>query len=706
MHTMSLSSNSTDTPESINSFLLEDVPFCAPEKISQIPYNVLSDRNDFLRKLAQKLNEALGAVKKIFQILFNALSRLDTFSRELAKKLHESGYLYALYGALDGLSNAYSSWKYIFDILYTNTSIDSTDALHNWMLTWEGMLLVSFETIVLIAYSTMGNYFDDESQNILKSWIAQSWPYVRDCIKGTKNAFKGLRASMQVASVLSGISPMHLLVPISLVTGFFAVANRLLLRQMYNQRKNMMRNNKSILISLQNNTISVTDADTLHLKLEQQTRFARKIAYLGAAFGGLVDGMYMYIGVLGMAVSAVSLPMLIFLASCSMLYLAACITTRLYEEYFYQKRVDISVTKVELALAVTMADKYLQKYTRLCNQIAQNRISENDSEQIKIQKQLLKQSISDQLAEFSKIHKKLIAQQSISWKTAFLMGIRHGLSAYGALTSCMFAAATIMVLFSVALPPSVLIAVVSTGLVLMGIFLLHAFYNAHKYRQKSQQLDSDTQQTIDSLTNTIEDHQKIIKELKPDELQTKLFGYMEVDPSPQFFFQEWFEVVRSFFSGIGKGSKSIDYTMVAYQEMGEDGHYHHDNVFILCLTGVSSFIFALCLSLRALCKGFGRPPVDEVKNPAKTSGQKTTPVNESYSSHLPSTTSHVKLQEKRKSENNKSKQTVHATSISVHSFFNKKQPQPTKKLNVSSTLFSPPSTDSVHPQFQHVSCSQ
>ncbi len=337
MHTMSLSSNSLDTPGSRNAFFVESVPFCAPEKISQIPYNVLSNRNDFLSKLAKILNEALDAVKKIFQIIFNALSHLDTLSRELAKKLHESGYLYALYGALDGLSNAYSGWKYIFDILYTNTGIDSTDALHNWMITWEGMLFVGVETIVLIAYSTMGNYFDDESENILKSWIAQSWPYVRDCIKGTKNAFKGLRASMQVASALSGISPMQFLVPVSLVTGVFAVANRLLLRRMYNQRKDMMRNNKEILISLQNNSIAENDADTLHLKVAQQTLFARKIAYLGAAFGGIVDGMYMYMGVLGMAISAVAPPMLIFLACCSTLYLAACITTRLYEEYFYQQ---------------------------------------------------------------------------------------------------------------------------------------------------------------------------------------------------------------------------------------------------------------------------------------------------------------------------------------------------------------------------------
>ncbi len=260
-----------------------------------------------------------------------------------------------------------------------------------------------------------------------------------------------------------------------------------------------------------------------------------------------------------------------------------------------------------------------------------------------------------------------------------------------------------MVLFSVALPPSVLITVVSTGLVLMGIFLLHAFYNAYKYRQKSQQLDSDTQHTIDTLASTIEDHQKIVQELKADELKTKLFGYMEVDPSPQFFFQEWFEVVRSFFSGIGKGSKSIDYTMAAYQEIGEDGHYHHDNGFILCLTGVSSFIFALCLSLRALCKGFGRPPVDEVKNPAKTSNQKAAQVNESNSTPPPSSTSKVT------SENKKSKQPVHPTS--AHGFFTntkiKKHKQP--QLNASPTLFSAPSapsSDTAHHQFQPSNCSQ
>ncbi len=82
---------------------------------------------------------------------------------------------------------------------------------------------------------------------------------------------------------------------------------------------------------------------------------------------------------------------------------------------FTSKRVDISISKVELAIAGKMAGKQLQKLTALCQNIDENNTCKNDLEHIKF----LKQSIFEQLDEFSRVQKKLIAQQSISWKTAF-----------------------------------------------------------------------------------------------------------------------------------------------------------------------------------------------------------------------------------------------------------------------------------------------
>ena len=552
-------------------------------------------------------------------IPYNVMSSFDVFIRNVAKKLHENGNLYAVYGALDGLSNAYSSLKYLFDVIYTNSPISSTDALHEWMVSPEGMLFAGFSTTVLIAYSAMGNYFTDSSDSLLKRWIAKSWPYVRDCIKGTKNAYKGLRATLQVSTVLSGISFKTILVPSALVLGLFAVGNRLLLRTMYSDRKFIMRNNKELLLSIQSNAITPMQAKENCAQLKQQASITKKLAYVGATFGGLVDGMYMFMGVLGFALGAVSFPVLIYLTCCSLLYLSACIATRALDESLYQLKVDVSVAKAKLAIAGKLTAYYFKQYTDLLQKLPENPELRSDAEKKKLAR--LEANALMQLEEFNSLQQQLSNYQTLSWGKAFLLGVRHGMSAYSALTSLMFAAATVMIFCSVSLPAWVLIAVVTTGLLLLTAFIVHASYRAYNNRKQSQQLDEETKGTIADLRNTFANNQKTVKALEAEELQTKLFNRMTVDPSPQFFFQEWFEVLRSFFSGIGKGSKSIDYTLTAYQEVGADGHYHHDNIVMLCLSGASSLLFSLCLALRALCKGFGRPPVDDVPNPKEKNSQ-------------------------------------------------------------------------------------
>ncbi|MCC5792710.1 MAG: hypothetical protein JJT82_08930 [Legionellaceae bacterium] len=580
----------------------------------------------------------------------NQQTSVTDSSKVLATSLHESGYLYLAYGALDGLSNAYSSWKYLFDIHYCNSPIDSADALHEWMLTRQGLLLVGFETLVLVAYSSMGNYFDDDASHLLKKWAARSWPYVRDCIKGSKNAFKGLRTSLQVSSRLLDIPLLQVLLPASLLLGLMATANRLLLRYMYGQRKEMMKLNKELLLAIQA-AKNMSDVEERYRSSppRQQKRYVRRLAYIGAAFGGLVDGMYMYVGILGLVLNAVTLPVLFLLTACSALYLAACIVTRLYEEFNYQLRVDVSVSKIELAytgkLLTYELDAFLILHQKKIEDQQPNAENPPDTEtktetppsteppptteippnpehlirpknslsaEELVRYEALFKTVNAQLIRFSNIQTKLIHDQSMTWTRAFLMGLRHGLSAYGVLTSCLFAAATILTLCSVTLPVTMLVSCIVAGLALLGIFLAHAFYKACHYQRQARQLDEESRSIIEEVVDTIKRHETTVENLKPDEFKNKLFGYMTVDPSPQFFFQEWFEVVRSFFSGIGKGSKSIDYTLNNYQERGEDGHYHHATLMMLSISAVSSLIFAFCLALRALCKGFGRPAVDAI----------------------------------------------------------------------------------------------
>jgi hypothetical protein len=91
---------------------------------------------------------------------------------------------------------------------------------------------------------------------------------------------------------------------------------------------------------------------------------------------------------------------------------------------------------------------------------------------------------------------------------------------------------------------------------------------------------------------------------------------LEVDRAPQFFFQEWFEVVRSLFSGLGKGPKLVEYTLPSLQEMdAKTGHYHETgSLEILAL--ITALVTGLAMSLRAYARGFGRSK-EKVKENAK-----------------------------------------------------------------------------------------
>ncbi|MDW8941647.1 hypothetical protein SFB04_14550 [Legionella pneumophila] len=96
--------------------------------------------------------------------------------------------------------------------------------------------------------------------------------------------------------------------------------------------------------------------------------------------------------------------------------------------------------------------------------------------------------------------------------------------------------------------------------------------------------------------------------LAPEEFHKLLNDGLSLDPSPQFFFQEWFEVLRSLFSGFGKGQKFIDFAGNSLQELGEDGHYR-DTPVMYVLSVFSALLFGVTLALRALAKGLGRTPL-------------------------------------------------------------------------------------------------
>lgn len=549
-----------------------------------------------------------------------ATYQIGLWSDDLAKKLHESKYLYATYGALDGLSNICSHWRFLFDLIYSSSDITSDDKLHEFLSSPEGMAIVGIETLAVMAWATIGNYFNSQGNHPIINYLALTWPYLRDCFKGSKNAFKGIRAALNIASFLSGTSLIPYVLPSAIGLGFFSVVNRLLMRYLYNQRKTMMKHNKQVWLDIQNLKVKdfspealTSEGQAILKTLQEHSDRTRTLALLGAAYGGFVDGLYMYVGIVTLlGVSGMlwlTSPVALFLIGCSVLYGLTNIAVRINEEHGYQKKIDISVAKANLAFT---GKKIACLYRNL----------RKTNEQ-----QLSKQHFT-QLSEYIGLYKqqreRLEKLSNLSYKSAFLLGITHGLAAYGALASFIFAVSTITFLIMQTIPPVLLITVavtIASGLLCMALFAANAVYRNYQHRQNA---DGAKMLHKTFYLKELEKLKEVVKgeviANKPDDEIEALIANdcMVIDSQPLFFYMELFEIVRSFFSGVGKGPKSMMTTFNAFQEKGDDGHYHFDSWILLAFTSVSSFVYAVCLALRAYARGFGRPPIDHIETNDQT----------------------------------------------------------------------------------------
>jgi hypothetical protein len=537
--------------------------------------------------------------------------RMDAKNRLLAKRLHELGYIYALYGALDGLSLSYSMIKYLFDMLFANSDVSSSDLMHEWMMTSEGMIIAASSSLTLISFSLIANHHcKEENKNRLKAFIAIVWPYGRDAMKGLKNAYKGFRSILQAAQILSGENLGSLIVPVGLVLGILSAANRIWYRYHVNERKDMMKANAIFLTNIQAEILMSAEKAAEWQKILAEIGAQRSQAiqtqhkmFLSAAYGGIVDGLYLYLGTLALCSFAPVL--LATMTVFSAIYFLACIASRLYEEYDFQRRLDIAQTKIELAFYGKQLETKFCLLRELAEQISK---APSEGEEARTKQQEHMKELCDLYLHFEEKRNHLNQLSTLSYGYAFLSGMKNGLAAYGALSSGLFAVSIFLVLASTNLPPILLISSISFGMVLLSGFIAHSMLRVRHHQLKIEQMTSSSnmnEKKLQDILKTLKEVGKNIADLKPDEIKRAILDGMSIDPSPQFFFQEWFEIVRSFFSGMGKGSKAVDFTLSNLQERDAAGHYH-DTPIMLLLMVVSVLIHALALALRALARAFGR----------------------------------------------------------------------------------------------------
>ncbi|WP_133131195.1 hypothetical protein [Legionella yabuuchiae] len=638
----------------------------------------------------------------------NKKKKTLSYHEKFAKSLHEQAYIYALYGALDGLSLSYSMIKYGFDVLCANSNSSTSDLMHDWMCTPGGALIAATEAITIIAFSLLANTFKDNDPNAFKRYIAILWPYVRDTMKGLKNGYKGVRSTMIAASLLSGQNVAFMIIPVGVLLGGLSVLNRLWYRRMVNKRKAMMAINDTILsnikalerweaegcevlaidkppnektineLPIKKNAayifcdsklfyinklfgqcieLTLTQEQYLALKekltpqptsrplsevelsaitettthkhatiqstLDEQNQFLNSNRYKGLAsqlYGGVVDGLYLYMGVLGLSVMVPQV--FVAMAVICVVFTLACIVTRMYEEHAYQEKLKQSQAKLQFAICGKELEGLCTDALNLIRNTEPGAVA--TQEEFKAQEAIIT-AFKAKHDEFIERRNALSEQLKLSIASAALAGLRHGLAAYSAIASVLFATATVYAIIGAAFPPVLIISAVLSGLAcLIGFTAFSLYKNYHDQGEQDESL-AENGATLDILVNKIKEvkaeSRDKINQIESSHVKNAIYESMEVNPSPQYQFQEWFEVVRSLFSGLAKGQKSIDFTLNPLQEIDEQGHYQETPV-MLGLAAGSAVIFSVVLALRALARGIGKPKLGE--EPSSTANDSAT----------------------------------------------------------------------------------
>lgn len=550
--------------------------------------------------MAQASDDHQAFRPKDLVFLLAIAGRIDAQSRLIAKDLDKDQSIYYAYAIVDSLSSSYTMFKYFFDVFSSSTS---NDTMHDILCSPFGMIGIGLETLFLVTYSFLAFKYDSEKEDSFKKFIATSWPYFRDVMKGLKNAYKGWRAAIGAYSLIVGVDAKNLIIPVGLVLGVFAAANRFWIRSMLEKRKLMMVSNAELLTEIMRKPHIRLDEFNDYLKrLEYQSIETRQAAFAAAAAGGIIDGLYLYVGVLSLTtLTGAALPVM---ATICALYTLATIVTRLYEEYDFQLRLLVTHSKCRLVLTSKILETSYAKLLQL--KAKANKTADDLTEILHLEKE-----IKVLIGQFEEQRNILSQQMTRGYSSSILLGLKNGLYAYGALASIMFFIGSAIALGGIGFPPALLITCISLGLGLITACIAEAIYTDHWLPNKSTvEEEHPLYQNLISISSELErgdDNHLLSKE----EFKKSINDGLDIDASLQYYYQERLEIFRSLFSGFGKGQKFVGFVGSSFQDRDEQGHYH-DSFAMNCMAVVSGLLFGIILAMRALARGFGRQQLGQV----------------------------------------------------------------------------------------------
>jgi len=522
-------------------------------------------------------------------------------SKLLAQKLDQDRSIYDTYAVLDSINLSWSSVKYWFDIFIQG----NTDLLHEIMVSPGGIAALTFETLFLVAFSFLASRYDKEKRNPVKKFINAAWPYLRDVIKGLKNAYKGWRSTAQALGLLAATDLNFVIIPVGLVLGIIASVNRLWLRYLVEKRKKKMKANGEDLLNAIQKLKSLTkkESKTYLDKIAYQSDKDRVQAYIAMGINGFIDSMYLYVGVLSLAI--LSNPALAAMIALCAIFTVACVIARIYEEYEYQVRLQVTQTRCKRAIVIKELET---SYAALL--LLQKTTDKSEDDLIEIRR--LKGEVCEFIKQFEEYNQLLKSQTTRSYFTAALSGMKYGLFAYGALTSFLFTFSSLFLMSSAAFPPALLIFSITTGIALMIGLAAYTLISHYHYLKDQEKRKPGPYYKLAEMRENIEAEEEATL-LSEESFQQSIKDGIKPAKYPQYFFQEWFEVFRTASKGALSGRSCLEFVGAPLQEADSEGHYH-DTLLMNILSVFSSLFFAAVLALRALAKGFGREPLGSVKS--------------------------------------------------------------------------------------------
>jgi len=527
--------------------------------------------------------------------------------QSFASKMKQTSWLVILNAILDSFTVSYNFIKFLFDLIFANSQKSSADALHEWMLTSVGIALAATEAVTFAIFSVFGNYFDDKDKTSWKYFFVWAWPYIRDVVKVAKNTKSGISTSIKVANQLFETDVNFLVLPLSLILGSLGAVQRIWMRRMRSWRKDMMKANDKILEEIEQLQVindRVVAEFRERMKRHRQAESEKHLALLAAAYGGAIDSLYLFVGIFSIAMPA--WPALVVTTAFCGIYSLACVLGRMYEEYAYQRDLEITEAKNELALLRREQGEAMHLSFLQLQEISMQLAQGNRDPELIGQQQGIAAKLMEYIETFNDKHSQLQNMLSLSNTSAFLAGLRDGLSAYGALVSSMFCLSTILFLTGVTFPAALLVASISSGLVLLAGFITNSMVTHYLHRKQLEADHSQSTERLSRILGVLENVKQGVPEVQPlPEEDSWQFLSDEVCSSPQFRFQEWFEVIRSLFSGPPKGLKFIEQVLNSLQEPDENGHYK-DTPVMMVFAAVFAVLYALSLAISAYIKQFNK----------------------------------------------------------------------------------------------------